>query len=101
MPDLRERWRTSWLEATAFDSVIEHEHLARVIARLTWGVDAGGLYREIARLPEQPDGSAILDIPCGGGVAFRALRPGQRLRLRQTGGRAGDWRTSGFAWRRR
>jgi SAM-dependent methyltransferase len=27
-----------------------------------------------------PPGSAILDIPCGGGVAFRGLRPGQDVR---------------------
>jgi ubiquinone/menaquinone biosynthesis C-methylase UbiE len=27
-----------------------------------------------------PDGSAILDVPCGGGTAFRGLRPGQRVK---------------------
>lgn len=80
MPRPRERWRTGWLEATAYDTVIEHERLARVLAWLSWGVDAGELYREIARLAEEPDGGTILDIPCGGGVAFRGLRPGQRLR---------------------
>jgi ubiquinone/menaquinone biosynthesis C-methylase UbiE len=29
---------------------------------------------------EMPGGSAILDVPCGGGVAFRALRPDQDVR---------------------
>ncbi len=80
MPDLRERWRTGWLEATAYDSVIEHERLAQPLGRLVWGIDAAAFYRELARLSELPDGSAVLDIPCGGGVAFRGLRPTQRLR---------------------
>ena len=35
---------------------------------------------DIARLAEAPDGTVILDVPCGGGVAFRGLRPGQRVR---------------------
>jgi SAM-dependent methyltransferase len=80
MPDLRERWRTGWLEATAYDSVIEHEHLARLLGRLIWGIDTSGFYRELARLADEPDGIKILDIPCGGGVAFRGLRPEQRVR---------------------
>ncbi len=80
MPDLHERWRTGWLEATAYDSVIEHERLAQPLGRLVWGIDAAAFYRELARLSELPDGCAVLDIPCGGGVAFRGLRPTQRLR---------------------
>jgi SAM-dependent methyltransferase len=51
-----------------------------VLGWLVWGVDAAGFYREIARLADEPDGSAVLDIPCGGGVAFRGLRSSQRLR---------------------
>jgi SAM-dependent methyltransferase len=80
VPDLRERWRSGWLEPTAYDSVIEHEWLARPLGWLAWGTDTSGFYRELARLSDQPDGSSVLDIPCGGGVAFRGLRPGQRLR---------------------
>ena len=80
MPDLRERWRTGWLEATIYDSVIEREHLARLLGRLVWGIDAGAFYRELARLGDELDGTAILDVPCGGGVAFRGLGPEQHLR---------------------
>ena len=29
-PDLRERWRTSFIEATPDDWTVEHEHVARV-----------------------------------------------------------------------
>src|SRR6266436_232477 len=79
MPDLRERWRTSWLEATAYDSVIEHENLARVLGQLVWGTDTSAFYRDIARLSELPSDARVLDIPCGGGVAFRGLRPEQEL----------------------
>jgi SAM-dependent methyltransferase len=79
VPDLRERWRTSWLEATAYDSVIEHENLARVLGQLIWGTDTSAFYRDIARLSRLPAGTRVLDIPCGGGVAFRGLRPEQEL----------------------
>jgi SAM-dependent methyltransferase len=79
MPDLRERWRTGWLEATAYDAVVEHERLARPLGWLAWGTDTSAFYRELVRLGDQPDGSSVLDIPCGGGVAFRGLRPAQKL----------------------
>ena len=73
MPDTRERWRTGWLEATVYDSVMERERLAGVHGRLIWGTDTSAFYRDIARLAEAPDGTVILDVPCGGGVAFRGL----------------------------
>ena len=79
MPDLRERWRTSLIEATTYDWAVEHEHVAGVLGRLVWGTDTFGFYRDIARLSELPTGTRVLDIPCGGGVAFRGLRPEQEL----------------------
>lgn len=80
MLNVRDRWRTGWVEATAYDTVVEHELLARVLGSLGWGTDVGAFYRGIARLADAPADSAILDIPCGGGVAFRGLRPDQRVR---------------------
>ena len=79
MPDLRERWRTSFIEATTYDWAIEHEHVAGILGRLVWGTDTSAFYRDIARLSELPAGARVLDIPCGGGVAFRGLRPEQEL----------------------
>jgi ubiquinone/menaquinone biosynthesis C-methylase UbiE len=38
------------------------------------------LYDSIRTIGELPQGSAVLDVPCGGGVALRGLRPGQSLR---------------------
>ena len=79
VPDLRERWRTSFIEATAYDWAVEHEHVAGVLGRLIWGTNTAAFYRDIARLSELPAGTSVMDIPCGGGVAFRGLRPEQEL----------------------
>lgn len=79
MSDLRERWRTSSIEATAYDWAIEHEHVAGVLARLAWDTDTSVFYRDIARLSELPTATRVLDLPCGGGVAFRGIRPEQEL----------------------
>lgn len=79
MPDLRERWRTGWFEATTYDWAVEHERVARVLGQLIWGTNTARFYGDIARLAELPAGASVLDIPCGGGVAFRGLRPAQNL----------------------
>jgi SAM-dependent methyltransferase len=79
VPDLRERWRSGFVEATAYDWAVEHEHVAAVLGRLIWGTYTSAFYRDIARLGELTTGARVLDIPCGGGVAFRGLRPEQEL----------------------
>ena len=79
MPDLRERWRTGFIEATTYDWAVEHERVAALLGRLIWGTDTAAFYSHIARLSELPAGTSVLDIPCGGGVAFRGLRPEQGL----------------------
>jgi SAM-dependent methyltransferase len=80
VPDLRERWRTGWLEASVYDWAVEHEHVARVLGQLIWGTNTSAFYREIARLGDLPAGTSVLDIPSGGGVAFRGLRPERNLK---------------------
>jgi SAM-dependent methyltransferase len=79
MPDPRERWRTSFIEATSYDWAVEHEHVAGVLGRLVWGTDTSAFYGDIARLAQLPTGTRVLDIPSGGGVAFRGLRLEQEL----------------------
>jgi SAM-dependent methyltransferase len=79
VPDIRERWRTSLIEATAYDWAVEHERVAGLMGRLLWGTDTAAFYRDIARLSELPTATRVLDVPCGGGVAFRGLRPEQEL----------------------
>lgn len=53
--------------------------MAGVLGRLVWGTDTAAFYRDIARLSELPAATRVLDIPCGGGVAFRGLRPEKEL----------------------
>jgi SAM-dependent methyltransferase len=80
--DARERNRR--LFDGAFGGVygfyIRRERLARVIARLAWGSDVRPFYGNMAAIGEVPDGGTIVDVPCGSGVAFRALRADQRVR---------------------
>jgi ubiquinone/menaquinone biosynthesis C-methylase UbiE len=40
-----------------------------------WGDDWRDLYADIAGLRELPARSRVIDIPCGGGLAFRGLAP--------------------------
>ena len=54
--------------------------MARVFGALMWGTDSGRMFASIDALGAEPDGTAVLDLPCGGGVAFRGLRPDQDLR---------------------
>lgn len=63
-----------------YDFYIERPRLAQLIGRAVWGVDLAPLYRSMAAVAELPDGATVLDVPCGGGVALRALRPGQDVR---------------------
>jgi SAM-dependent methyltransferase len=80
MTEVRERWRRDRLPAISYDAIVERERLARLFGRLIWGADTRRLFREIGRLGSEPAGSKILDVPCGGGVAFRGLRPDQDVR---------------------
>jgi SAM-dependent methyltransferase len=63
-----------------YDFFVERETLARVAGRIGFGTDTRLLYRAIDAVGELPDGSAVLDIPTGGGVALRGVRPGQKIR---------------------
>ncbi len=53
--------------------------LMAAIGRSVWGIETAPLYRSIAQL-RAVEGVTILDVPCGGGVALRALSPGQDVR---------------------
>ncbi|GAB4584569.1 class I SAM-dependent methyltransferase [Nocardia sp. IFM 10818] len=82
MPDTRETWRNKTfgaIGAGVYDAVVEREQLARPAGRVLWGTDVGLFYSSMDFLGDLPDGTAVLDVPCGGGVALRAVRPGQRL----------------------
>jgi len=60
-----------------YDFYIERDWLMRLIGRVVWGIDASVLYTSMDAIRRAPNGARILDVPCGGGVALRALRPDQ------------------------
>lgn len=63
-----------------YDFYIERPWLVRRLGRLVWGVDSSSLYTSMEAIRQAPAGATIVDVPCGGGVAFRALAPGQEVR---------------------
>jgi ubiquinone/menaquinone biosynthesis C-methylase UbiE len=75
-----ESWVGDHPWAGFYDYVVEHQRLGGVLWRLGMGTDLGLLYRAAREIGELPEGAALLDIPCGGGVALAGVRPGQKLR---------------------
>jgi ubiquinone/menaquinone biosynthesis C-methylase UbiE len=80
LPNVSDVWRRDPPWAAIYSSGVGNEPVARVVGRLFWGTDIGLLYRAASVIGEQPDGAAVLDVPCGGGVALRGLRREQRVR---------------------
>jgi len=62
-----------------YDYYIERPALARLVLGLVWGVDSRPFYRSLEVVGRMPDGTTILDVPCGGGVALHGLCSGQRV----------------------
>jgi SAM-dependent methyltransferase len=82
MADVRANWagRIGDLGGAIYDAGVEREWLARPAGLLLWGTDTTLLFDSIRRIGDLPDGSAVLDVPCGGGLALRGVRAGQDLR---------------------
>ena len=81
MPDVHERWRTERIPAALYDMGVEHERVARVAGAALWGFDTRPFFAELRSIGDLPAGSAVIDVPCGGGVAFRGIKPGQDIRF--------------------
>jgi ubiquinone/menaquinone biosynthesis C-methylase UbiE len=77
MIDVTERWRSQRFTAAIYDAGVKHASVARVGAWAMWGADLRRMFTDFARLADVPVGASVLDIPCGGGLAFRGLRTGQ------------------------
>jgi ubiquinone/menaquinone biosynthesis C-methylase UbiE len=73
-------WERDPAWATVYDWTVEHPRLGGALWKIGLGSDLGELHRATAVIGRQPAGAAILDIPCGGGVALRGLKPGQGVR---------------------
>jgi SAM-dependent methyltransferase len=82
MPEQRSIWGggvAGW-GGGAYDFAVEHEWLARAGGLVLWDTDTRMLYDSFRTIGDLADGSAVLDVPCGGGVALRGLRPDQGVR---------------------
>jgi SAM-dependent methyltransferase len=83
MADVRNTWSErilGRLGGAAYDYAVEREWLARPGGLALWGTDTRLLFDSIRSVSQLPDGSAVLDVPCGGGVALRGLRKDQQVR---------------------
>lgn len=63
-----------------YDFYIERPRLMQAVGRAIWGIDAAVLYAAMKPIEAAGSGAVIVDLPCGGGVAFRALAPEQEVR---------------------
>src|ERR1700738_3618489 len=79
MSDVTERWRSERVIAAMYDAGVKHDRVATVGAWAMWGADMRRMFADVARLADTPAGASVLDIPCGGGFAFRGLRRGQAV----------------------
>ena len=76
---LRGGWSEDPLWGVFYDWTVEHPGAGGLLWRLGVGSDLGLLYAAASEIGRQPTGSRALDVPCGGGVALRGLRPGQGI----------------------
>lgn len=80
LPDVSDMWRRNHPWAAIYSFGIDHPALARPPARLGFGTDIDLLYAAADEIGDLPEGAAVLDVPCGSGVALRGVRPGQDVR---------------------
>src|SRR3954447_10999776 len=73
-------WARGHPWAAVYDFVVERESLSRPIGQVLFGTDTRLLYDRMRAVEDVPDGGSVLDIPCGGGVALRALSPSHQIR---------------------
>lgn len=73
-------WEADPLWGHAYDWSVEHPAWGRPAWQLFVGSDLRLLYDAAAEIGRQRSGSAVLDVPCGGGVALRGLRAEQEVR---------------------
>ncbi|MEE3752900.1 class I SAM-dependent methyltransferase [Mycobacterium intracellulare] len=68
------------MASALYNTAAMHDGVATVGAKVLWGLVFHDLLEGVQRVGDAPDGAHILDIPCGGGFAFRGLRRGQDCR---------------------
>ncbi|MEA2168090.1 MAG: hypothetical protein QOF76_1390 [Solirubrobacteraceae bacterium] len=73
-------WSRNHPWAVVYDFMVERSAIGKVLWRVGLNSDIDELYRAADEIGTLPDDAAVLDIPCGGGVALRGVRAGQKLR---------------------
>ena len=73
-------WGDDPLWGAFYDWSVEHPQVGGALWKAGIGSDLLRLYAAAGEIGRQPAGSSVLDVPSGGGVALRALRPGQGVR---------------------
>jgi ubiquinone/menaquinone biosynthesis C-methylase UbiE len=79
MSGVSANWARGHPWSAVYDFFVERESLSRPIGQLLFGTDTRLLYERMRAVDDVPDGGSVLDIPCGGGVALRALSPGRQI----------------------
>lgn len=79
MASLEQTWGREKLVASAYDFAVHHPVVGRAGALALWGFNIKRLFASIDRIADAAPGTRVLDVPCGGGLVFRALRPGHGL----------------------
>ena len=72
-------WADDPLWAGVYDWTVEHPRLGGLAWAAGINSDLGRLYDAVSELGTLPAGSRVLDVPVGGGVALRGVRPDQGL----------------------
>lgn len=70
-------WDADPLWGSFYDWTVEHPRAGGALWRAGIQSDLRLLYAAAGEIGRQPAGSRVLDVPCGGGVAARSLRPDQ------------------------
>lgn len=81
LPDARRAWSTDHPWAKTYDFITGSDAVGGVLWRVGMGSDLGLMHRRAAEaFSRLAPGSAVLDIPCGGGVVLRDVPPGLEVR---------------------
>jgi ubiquinone/menaquinone biosynthesis C-methylase UbiE len=79
MARLERVWGRQRSVAASYDWGVHNPVVGRVFAQGWWGAKLDDLIAAVARVREAPAGSRVLDVPCGGGLAFPPLQYSARL----------------------
>lgn len=74
------QWRDGSFLVTSWDRTIKRKPVGLAYGVLAFATDFRLMYRDIAALGDLPAEAAVLDVPCGGGVALSGLSPDRPLR---------------------